>query len=387
MLQKVVISFYMAFPPVDHPSTKYQLVFDDLRKEILSGKYRPGQKLPSEADLVKRFGASRITVGRAVRELQERDLVERRAGSGTYVRADPARGLSFGLIIPDLGRTEIFEPICQGMNDAPQAADHVLLWGNGGGGGGGAAGASTLARQEQAWRLCQQFISREVAGVFFAPLERVGAEDRINERIVLALEKARIPVVLLDRDFLPYPRRSRYDLVGIDNRRAGFLVTEHLLGLGARRVAFATYPHAAPTSAERLAGYREALFVRGLPVDPALVLRVDLEDAVAVRRSWEEAGPDAVVCVNDFTAGVVMQSLLGAGRRVPGDVRVTGIDDAGYARLLPVPLTTMRQPCREIGMAAMAAMLERITRPEMPVRDVLLECKLVVRESCGGGEN
>ena len=154
---------------------------------------------------------------------------------GPYVRADRARGLSFGLIIPALGRTEIFEPICQGMADAPQAVDHVLLWGNG---GGQPDPNVPNARPEQAWRLCQQFISRGVAGVFFAPLERLGDAGGCNERIVAALEKARIPVVLLDRDFPPYPRRSRHDLIGIDNRRTGFFLTEHLLNLGSRRVAF-----------------------------------------------------------------------------------------------------------------------------------------------------
>lgn len=365
----------------DHPTSKYQRVFDALRHEILSGQYQPGQKFPSEAELVKRFGTSRITVGRAVHELKERNLVERRAGSGTYVRADQTRGLSFGLIIPDLGRTEIFEPICQGMTEAPQAADHVLLWGGGGGDGTEPAAAS---RQEAAVRRCQQYIERKVAGVFFAPLERLDAADRTNERVVAALEKARIPVVLLDRDFLPYPDRSRHDLVGIDNRRAGFAVTEHLLRLGSRRVAFLTYPRAAPTSAERLAGYREALFVHGLPVDPALAVTLDLDDTAAVRGMLEALRPDAVVCVNDFTAGVLMQNVHALGMRVPGDVRVTGIDDAGFARLLTVPLTTLRQPCREIGLAAMTAMLERLAHPEMPVRDVFLECRLVVRESCGG---
>jgi GntR family transcriptional regulator of arabinose operon len=64
-------------------------------------------------------------------------------------------------------------------------------------------------------------------------------------------------------------------------------------------------------------------------------------------------------------------------------VRIVGIDDIPYASLLPVPLTTVHQPCREIGRAAMAAMLERINRPRMPARDVLVESSLVVRDSCG----
>ncbi|MES2923051.1 MAG: GntR family transcriptional regulator [Verrucomicrobiota bacterium] len=365
-------------PLPDPPSAPmYQLVFDELRQEIAAGKYKPGQKFPSEADLVKRFGASRITVGRAVRELRRSNLVERRAGSGTYVRADRSQGLSFGLLIPDLGRTEIFEPICQGMAAAPQAADHVLLW------GGGDSGNPATTRQEQAWQLCQQYISRSVSGVFFAPLERLPADDRTNQRIIAALEKARIPVVLLDRDFLPYPQRSRRDLVGIDNRRTGFIVTDHLLKLGARRVAFLSFPRSPSTVEERIAGYREALFMHGLPIEPALIRQLESDDNEAIRQLVETVRPDAFVCANDSTAGRLMQSLIALGRRIPQDIRVVGIDDIGYASLLPVPLTTMHQPCREIGMAAMAAMLERISRPDMPVRDVLLECPLVIRDSCG----
>jgi DNA-binding LacI/PurR family transcriptional regulator len=277
------------------------------------------------------------------------------------------------LLIPDLGRTEIFEPICEGMADAPQAARHALVWGNTTGG----------SRQEQAWQLCRQFIDRNVSGVFFAPLERLPEGDETNQRIVAALEKARIPIVLLDRDLLPYPRRSRHDLVGIDNRRTGYAITEHLIRLGARRIAFLSYTRSAATVAERIAGYREALLFHGLPLAPELIQRLEIDDDESIRRIIEVAHPDSFVCANDPTAGRLMQSLIVLGYRVPQDIRVVGIDDVRYANLLPVPLTTMHQPCREIGMAAMSMMLERIARPNMPVRDVLLECSLVIRKSCG----
>src|SRR4051812_42606255 len=86
----------------------HQRIFAELRREITSGKYAPGQQLPSEAALVRRFGASRITVGRAVGDLAREGLLERRAGSGTYVRREPVReiaaGLFFGLLIPELGQ-------------------------------------------------------------------------------------------------------------------------------------------------------------------------------------------------------------------------------------------------------------------------------------------
>src|SRR5437868_14565010 len=105
---------------------KYQKLFESLKADIVSGRYQPGQKLPSEAALVRKSGASRITVGRALRELQNLGLVERIAGSGTYVRdvQREQRAHLFGLLIPDLGETEIFEPICQGIANAPEATEH-----------------------------------------------------------------------------------------------------------------------------------------------------------------------------------------------------------------------------------------------------------------------
>jgi DNA-binding LacI/PurR family transcriptional regulator len=82
-----------------------------------------------------------------------------------------------------------------------------------------------------------------------------------------------------------------------------------------------------------------------------------------------------------------MHTLLALGRRIPEDIRMVGIDDVKYAHLLPVPLTTERQPCRDIGRIALAVMLDRIYNPDLPARDVLLGCSLVVRQSCGAKPN
>jgi GntR family transcriptional regulator, arabinose operon transcriptional repressor len=355
---------------------KYQRVYTALRRDIQSGRLGHGDRLPSEAELVRQFGASRITVGRAVRDLQTAGLVERRAGSGTYVKtAAKAGALSFGLLIPDLGETDIFEPICQGMMASPLAREHALIWGS--------LNGSERSREDDTWRLCRQYIDRRVAGVFFAPLELTAAKDDVNSRIAEALDAARIPVVLLDRTVVPYPQRGRHDLVGIDNRRAGYVITEHLLRSGARRIAFVALPNTAPTVDAREAGYREALYSWNAPVERTLVHRLDPLDQESVRALVATAAPDGIVCANDRTAARLMHTLLRQGHRIPDTIRVVGIDDAEAASLLPVPLTTLRQPSRQIGEAALAAMLERIERSDLPTRDILLHCELVVRKSCG----
>jgi len=352
-------------------------VYATLRQEIHSGRWRPGDRLPSEAALGDRFGASRITIGRAVRDLQLAGLVDRRAGSGTYVRPTAAGGYSFGLLIPDLGETEIFEPMCQGMMASPLARGHALVWGS--------VERRSDTKDAQAWQLCQQYIDRRVSGVFFAPLEGAADGGGVNRRIVSALDAARIPVVLVDRDVLPYPGRSAHDLVGIDNRRAGFIVTRHLLRAGAQRVGFVARAYAAATVDARQAGYREALFAHGAGADEELAVRLDPADRASVSAYLDAARPDAIVCANDRTAGELMQTLQQLGRAVPRDIRLSGIDDVEYAALLPVPLTTLRQPTRQIGDAAIGAMLERVARHDLAPREILLPCELMVRASCGGG--
>jgi GntR family transcriptional regulator, arabinose operon transcriptional repressor len=371
---------YHLLVPATKMPPKHQRVFSVLREQIVSGALKSGERLPSEAELGRRFGASRITVGRAVRDLQIIGLVDRRAGSGTFVkRAASPEGLSFGLLIPDLGETEIFESICQGMMASPLARSHALLWGS--------APSSGESKSQRAWQACRQYIDRRVSGVFFAPLELDPQKDQINAEIGLALDQAGIPVVLLDRTLLPYPERGHHDLVGIDNRRAGYVITSHLLRLGARRVAFIGRRDTAATVDAREAGYREALYAWDVAVDRARIHRLAPTDVGEIRALMDATTPDAIVCANDWTAARLMRTLLDLGYAVPGDVRLAGIDDLEYSRLLPVPLTTLRQPTREIGAAAFATMLERVARRDGPVRDVLLQAELIVRASCGGARD
>jgi GntR family transcriptional regulator of arabinose operon len=354
---------------------KYLEIIQSLRHDIGSGRYRPGARLPSEAELVRKFKVSRMTVVKAIQQLQQEGLVNRRVGSGTFASdLDAGRGKAFGLLIPDLGQTEIFEPICRGMMRSPFLSSHSLSWGH--------ALSTSKHKEEEAEQLCQHYIEQGVAGVFFAPLEFSSRRD-VNSRILAALNKARIPVILLDRDFVDYPNRSNYDLVGLNNRRAGYIVTEHLIRQGATRIAFFAREHSAETVEHRIVGYREALFTHDLPIDKSLVLRGEASDAAFVVAAMQHNRVDAIMCANDHTAANLMQTLINLGVRVPQDVRIAGIDDVKYANLFPIPLTTFHQPCGGIGAASMSAMLERVTHPDLPTRSILLNGHLVVRQSCG----
>lgn len=358
---------------------KYKIIFESLKESILTGEYGQGARLPSESDLVRRFGVSRMTIVKAFKELQQLGLVVRRVGSGTYTTSPANRGEHrlFGLLIPELGQTEVFEPICRGMTTVSSGGNHSLLWGN--------TSGENQSKEQIAEYLCHQYIATGVAGVFFAPLELTPVKDEVNRRIVAALDKAKIPIVLLDRCFAPYPARSGYDLVGIDNRRTAFMATEHLARVGAKRIAFLGKRFSASTVDARIAGYREALLAYGLLRNEDLVTRGDPSDEGLIGPILDRQKPDAFLCANDHTAAHLMQTLLRLNRRIPEDIRIVGIDDVKYASLLPIPLTTQHQPCCELGAVALSAMIERLANPSLPSRDILLNCNLVVRSSCGSG--
>jgi LacI family transcriptional regulator len=231
--------------------------------------------------------------------------------------------------------------------------------------------------------VCDQYLRRRVAGVFFAPFEHYPDKEPLNREMAERLHLAGIAVVLLDRDLVPFPARSNFDVVGIDNVAGGYLVTEHLLKLGCQRPVFLNRPRSAPTVYARAAGFREALMAHGIEVSPGHRCEGEPDDPTFVRSLVKDNRPDAIVCANDQTAATLIRTLNQAKVRVPEDVRVTGFDDVKYATLVSTPLTTIHQPCRDLAEVAFRAMTERISEPTIPPRIINVSPTLIVRESCG----
>jgi len=360
---------------------KHKYIYETLHQSILRGDYQKDEQIPTENELARRFSTSRPTVARALAKLQEDGFIERRAGSGTYVRyvEKLKKIMSFGLLIPGLGETEIFEPICGHMAQAADRNRFRLIW-------SGSVSESVEERQRHIEHLARRYAQEKVDGVFFAPLELTTEKDTINTRITQLFDEAHIPVVLMDRDVTSFPLRSKYDLVGVDNLRIGYVMTQHLIDHGCTQLRFVARPYSAPTVKFRIVGYQEALRRAGLRPEPdgsnaVHIGNVDNPDFL--RKLLHGADTLGIVCANDTTAARLMHHLSEMGHDIPGRFRVVGVDDVKYAKYLRVPLTTYRQPLEAIAKAATDLMLSRIANPQTPSKTVFLDGELVTRRSCG----
>lgn len=358
---------------------KYEEIYRELQHQFDQGRWKAGQRFPTERELAEQYHVSRPTISRVVNRLRDAGQVRRVIGAGTFVITqdeDEIEHRTFGLFVPGLGRGEIFEPICARIAERSHEFNFSLVWGS--------VPAGSMEDGDRLLATARRFVDREVDGVFYQPIEREPNAAETNRRIITMLEGAGIPIVLLDSDYLGYPQRSEHDLVGIDNGRASHVLTGHLLETGERRIDFFRRPFAGTSTERRLAGYRAALAAGcGTGPDPAFEHEGDPQSLDFVR-SVLDSGARAIVCESDETATLVLLTLERLGIRVPEEVKLAGFDDVKYARLARVPLTTMRQPCDVIGDNAVQTMSARIARPQMAVRSVNAEAVLCIRESTGG---
>jgi LacI family transcriptional regulator len=344
--------------------SKHRHLYETLEKAIREGQFAPGARLPTEAELMERFGVSRTTVIRTLRDLQSEGIVTRRQGSGSFVRtAGRPSGRPIGLLaVPEMEPHSIFFGVYKHLSHlAEQAGSQVLLEPN-------RDPIAALSRM----------LERGVSGVLYTPHGLSDEGRRINAKAVEMTRAAGAAMVLIGRDLCDFPERSPYDIVAVDDIRGGYLLGEHLVRMGCRRPVFCCWKEPYSRVRERWHGFREAVEAAGL--EP---LRAPLEsiDSPYIEQMVRQRRPDGIACDNDRHAAIVMRHLLAMGRRVPQDVRLAGFDDSPTALLLAVPLTTVRQPVEAIASRAFDALQRRLADPAQWPVQVAVDVELIVRQS------
>ena len=360
---------------------KYRKVLETLKDEILRGKYSSSLAFPSKAMLIRRFGISNLTAVKVVSKLKDEGLVRSSQGSGTFVTERGALR-TIGLI-PCVPESEFFMPVASVLSRLCVENDYTLLF---------SMMASESVREAERrdfpaklMKSVADFIQNRVAGVLFQPVSFRPDAEALNARVLAAFRSAGVPVVLLDYDVVPLPRRSDCDLVGIDNVGAALALTQHLVERGARKIHFFMRPNCSNVVQNRMHGVALGVTMSGLGWDGRNVLRCAIDDDRAIRRHLTgRSRPDAVVCGFDMMAMSVKRVADRMGLAVPGELMLAGFDDKATARYMQPGLTTIHQPSEAIAAAAFRRLQARIENPSLPAEKILLQAPLVVRGSTNG---
>jgi len=205
---------------------------------------------------------------------------------------------------------------------------------------------------------------------------------RLTDTQLGQLRSAGIPLVVVDPANTPPPDVPS---VGATNWAGGLAATEHLLGLGHRRVAAITGPADFLCSLARVDGYRSALERAGVAFDQALVRYGDFEHEGGFARAVEllelPDRPTAIFAGSDQQAFGVYEAARQHGLRIPEDLSIVGFDDTEIATMSTPQLTTVHQPLRELGAVALQTALRLAAGDTIESRHVELATHLVVRAS------
>jgi LacI family transcriptional regulator len=223
---------------------------------------------------------------------------------------------------------------------------------------------------------------RATSGWEHQSLQRL-ADARVEGAILMTpssvITSSCLPLVVVD----PLTAQTELHSVATDDFAGAVQATEHLIGLGHRRIGFISGRPDLESSHRRGAGYRRALADAGLPYDPGMVRIGHYQHDPALVAAHEllllPERPTAVFAANDASAIAVVETARSLGIAVPEQLSVVGYDDVPDASRLTPALTTVRQPLHRVGRAAARTLMALIDRGGAQERHVRLRTELVLR--------
>ena len=327
-------------------------------------------------DIAERAGVSVMTVSKALRDENDVSMATKARIKGLaqqlgYVPDSNAQNLRsrttklFGLAVSSL-TNPIFSRVVLAVEERARELGYDVILGH------------TLNKPEQEDACLRRFLARRVDGIFVSPVYRLGADSGIYREIA----SRGIPTVVLGH---PAPFCSQFVNVEADDLQSSYEITQHLLKLGHKRIAFLGGPPATPWTQERFEGYRRALREAGIDVDDKLVFQAGrlIEDGAKAAAQMLSVACDAtaIQAVNDMVAVGCANYLLNQGVRIPQDVSITGFGNTLLSEYFRVPLTTARQPKHRLGTAAVNCMMQLLNGQKPESRR--LPADLSIRASSG----
>jgi LacI family transcriptional regulator len=215
----------------------------------------------------------------------------------------------------------------------------------------------------------------------------IGLTSQLADADLAALARARLPLVVVDPANIPEPDVTS---VGSTNFAGGIAATQHLLSLGHRRIGYVGGQPTSGCNQARLSGFRSAMDSVGAQVPPEYIWLSDFlyDDGLAGGSKMLDLRdrPTAIFAGSDEVALGILEAARARGLRVPEDLSLVGFDDTEVARLASPPLTTVRQPLREMGAVALRTALQLAEGEPVASHHVELATTLIIRGSAAPHE-
>lgn len=322
-------------------------------------------------DLARIAGVSHSTVSRALHGSPlipeaTRERIQRLAAEHGYAASAIARSLvtqrthAIGVVV-----TSVADPfngeVVDGLEQTANAAGYAVVL------------ASSQADPDREVSIVRTLRERRVDGI-------IVASSRVGALYSRDLANVGVPIVLLNNQQAGGFARS----ISIDNVDGAEQAVEHLVSLGHRRVAYVGDRFGMQSDVERCRGYRNVLERHGIAHTAKFIVHGDGKPAGA-REAFRtllsaDDRPTAVFCYNDMSALGVLEEAAARKLKVPRDLSVCGFDDVFFTPFASPPLTTVRQPKREMGTRAMEILLKLLSG-EAAARAARIKGKLILRES------
>ena len=353
---------------------KYWGLLQDIKEKIVSGGYKPGDKLPSENQFSAKYNISRQTVRKAFAILEQEGYIYAEHGRGTFVsekvlKEKESKNIA---VITTYLSDYIFPRVIQGIEKVLTANGYTII-----------LKTTGNSRKREASYL-QELLTKDIDGMIVEPSK---SQIYCNHQDLYAqFEGKGIPYVFIQGCF---PQMADKPHVLMNDCRGGYLAASYLISLGHRRIA-GIFKADDNQGKERHKGYVQALQEAGIMYDPDYVIWYHTEDrrikpAERLCEMIEQKMPvDAVVCYNDQIAGWVIQALDKIGIRVPEDISVTGYDNLAASNGQMPELTTIMHPQDKLGEIAAQLLMRMLRHEEVAPEEkmILVEPELVVRGSC-----
>ncbi|HEX6737947.1 MAG TPA: LacI family DNA-binding transcriptional regulator [Vicinamibacteria bacterium] len=331
---------------------------------------RPGSIGITIRDIARQAGVSPSTVSRVLnnsvpvadaKRQAVLDVVEAMGFRPNTVAQELARGHSQAIgVLPQGIANPFYSQVLKGVEQGLRGSGYYPLFASG-------------EREPEEQEALEQLLAHRVDALIL-----IGGH---LQDVDLARLAQRLPLVAVGRAIAGLEHRC----MRVENGQGGYEATRHLLDCGHTRIAHITGLPRHPDAIARREGYERALREAGLPPDPALVIEGDFEEPSgleAVERLLRTGVAfTAIFAGNDRMAYGAGLALLRRGLQVPRDVSLVGFDDQPSAAYAWPPLTTLRQPTVEMGLAAARALVDELQGRELVLPAFRTE--LVRRESTG----